>query len=106
MANACPAPGSPPRRPRSVAQRRRARTLHPHLGTTLWTITSGAVDERARIRGQLVDRPGTTAGRTELSTATPPPPRAGPELHPQDATPCDLAGRRPSTPSTGPSITA
>ena len=94
-------PGHHPGVDGSVAQRRRARTLHPHLGTTLWTVTSGAVDERGRIRGQLVDRRWTTSGSRAVHAA-PPRPRARPELHPQDATPCDLPGRPPSTPSTAP----
>jgi len=99
-------PESPPRCRRSVSQRGRARTLHPHLGITLWTISSRAVDERGRIRGQLVDRPWTTPAPGGLSTGAPPRPRPGPDRHPHDATPCELPRSAQSTPSTGPFSTA
>jgi len=99
-------PESPPRGHRSVAQRGRARTLHPHLGITLWTISSRAVDERGRIRGQLVDRPWTTPAPSGLSTGASPRPRPGPDRHPHAATPCELPRSARSTPSTAPCTTA
>src|SRR3954464_14849136 len=82
MTNDCPGPGTLPRGRRSVALRPRARTLHPHLGTTLWMAGSGAVDERPRNRGQPVDGSGTTRVGSGLSTAAATCPRARPHRHP------------------------
>src|SRR3954453_3589004 len=106
MTNDCPAPGTLPHGRRSVALRPRARTLHPHLGTTLWIVGSRAVDERPQNRGQPVDEPGTTRVGSRLSTAAARCPRARPDRHPQAATPWEHPRRRPSTPSTAPVSTA
>jgi hypothetical protein len=89
-----------------VALRPHATTLHPHLGTTLWMASTGAVDGSCAVRGQPVPNTGTVGHSERPSTAPPIRPLPPPRSAPQCDTDSDQHECAPSTLHTGPVSTA